>query len=96
MEKYLSRQDVAEVFGVSDKTVQRWVSRGLLKGSHLGNRTVRYRPADVEALFDHFAEVTRDDGWPASNLRNGSASAKGNCTQWSIGRGKPCVCGMHS
>jgi excisionase family DNA binding protein len=57
MEKYMTKQEVAEALGVSAKRVQRWTSAGLLRPSRLGNRTVRYRESDVESLFDRF----RDD-----------------------------------
>jgi excisionase family DNA binding protein len=58
MEKYLTKEEVAEVLGVSTKKVQRWTSAGLLRPARLGNRTLRYRPSDIEALFDRFRNAS--------------------------------------
>lgn len=56
MDQYLTKEDVAKALGVSTKRVQRWTSAGLLHPARLGNRTVRYRASDVEALFNRFVK----------------------------------------
>ena len=55
MEKFVSKEEVAKTFGVSEKTVQRWTAAGLLRPARIGARTVRYRESDLEALFEQFA-----------------------------------------
>lgn len=42
--------DVAEHFGVSVRTVRRWVADGYLKPVRVGPRLIRFRPEDIEAL----------------------------------------------
>jgi len=47
---YLTYADIQEKFGVSSKTVRRWVKAGQLRSLKLGYRTTRFRLADVEAF----------------------------------------------
>jgi excisionase family DNA binding protein len=49
--KLLSTAQVAEMLGVSNRSVYRMASLGKLKPVKLG-WTTRYRPADVERLMD--------------------------------------------
>ncbi len=52
MDALLKPQDVADRFQVSVKTVYRWSREGYLKPIRThGGRTLRFRPADVEALY---------------------------------------------
>jgi excisionase family DNA binding protein len=50
--RLLSMADVADVLGLSIRTVRRMVSMGELPIVRLNNRTVRFRPEDVKALID--------------------------------------------
>ena len=50
IERLLNAEQVAEVLGVSVRTVHRLVEDGRLEPVRLGHRTVRYRPANVAAL----------------------------------------------
>ena len=43
--------DIARELGVSERTVRRWIGRGLLPAIRLG-RLIRVRPEHVEALLD--------------------------------------------
>ena len=56
MEKFVSKEDVAKTFGVSEKTIQRWTAAGWLRPARIGHRTVRYRESDLEALFERFSK----------------------------------------
>lgn len=43
---------VADLLQVHVSTVSRWASRGLLRSLRIGERTVRFRPEDVEAFLE--------------------------------------------
>jgi excisionase family DNA binding protein len=43
---FITRQDVAEIFGVSLPTVHTWTNTGILKAYKIGNKT-RYKKAEV-------------------------------------------------
>jgi excisionase family DNA binding protein len=47
----VSAADVAELFGVSDKTVRRWQRKGLIRALRLPSGQHRYRLSDIEAVF---------------------------------------------
>ncbi len=47
----LKPQDVADRFQVSVKTIYRWSREGYLKPIRTHGRTLRFRPSDVEALY---------------------------------------------
>ena len=51
MEPIMTRQEVAAVFKVSLKTLQRWEKAGLLVPLRVGVN-VRYRREDVQSLID--------------------------------------------
>lgn len=53
-DKLLTKKEVAEKFGVTTRTVNRWRNRGLLKAVVVG-RVVRFRPDDVEAVIHRAA-----------------------------------------
>lgn len=44
---WLTKQDVAERFGVTLRTVHGWYQRGLLPGLMSDNRVLMFRPSDV-------------------------------------------------
>lgn len=54
MEPTMTRQEVADVFKVSLKTLQRWEKSGLLVPLRVGVN-VRYRREDVQAVIDRQA-----------------------------------------
>jgi excisionase family DNA binding protein len=47
MDPLLTIDATAEVLGVSEKTIRRWISGGLLRAAKLGNQW-RIRPRDLE------------------------------------------------
>lgn len=52
MGRLLTQKQVARFFGVTERTVRRWVAAGLLRQVTLaGSNIARYRPGDVEALL---------------------------------------------
>lgn len=61
IEPYKNKQQIAEHFGVSTRTVDRWILSGCpvlrLGGSGLG-RTPRFRLSDVSAWIDTQATVS--------------------------------------
>lgn len=49
---YLTQQEVADLVGVTDRTVRAWIARGDLRASRIrGSRLVRIRRSDVDALL---------------------------------------------
>lgn len=50
----MTLQEVARLFKVSRKTLQRWEKAGLLVPVRIGT-TIRYRPEDIERLLDQAA-----------------------------------------
>jgi len=52
VERLLTQQEVTNVFGVTERTVRRWVAAGRLRQvTPAGSSIARYRPADIEALL---------------------------------------------
>jgi excisionase family DNA binding protein len=47
--RLFTTQEVAEIFRVSQRTVEKWVSAGVLPGKRIG-RVFRVRQADLEAF----------------------------------------------
>jgi excisionase family DNA binding protein len=54
----MTRRQVADLLGVSVKSVQRWQRGGRLKAHVLGKNAVRYAKRDVDA----FLRQTKHDG----------------------------------
>jgi excisionase family DNA binding protein len=48
VEQYLSVRELAELLGVSQKTVRGWVYKGLLSPIKAGPRLIRFKRNDVE------------------------------------------------
>lgn len=55
----LSIEDVADVFGLSRRTVERMIARGEIPIVRVGPRAIRFRPEDIRALIQR--------GWVMSN-----------------------------
>ena len=47
---FLSPLEVAQIHGVSVRTVRRWISEGRLDAYRLGKRRIGIKPADSEKL----------------------------------------------
>ena len=52
----LTRRQVAEMFAVTSKTIQRWTKQGRLRGIYVNQRLIRYDAAQVNHLI-HEATV---------------------------------------
>ncbi|ODR03914.1 hypothetical protein BHQ15_17740 [Mycolicibacillus koreensis] len=50
-DELLTVQAVADRFGVTDRTVRRYVASGLIPAARLGKRLIRIRAADVDAVL---------------------------------------------
>lgn len=57
--EYISQQQVAAEFGISDRTVRRMISDGRLPAHRLGPRLVRIRRADVTLALTPIPTVSR-------------------------------------
>lgn len=42
----------AEIYGVTEKTLRRWIASGRLTAYRFGPRQIRIRPQDIEALME--------------------------------------------
>lgn len=52
-QKYVSKPDLAAMFGVTPRTIDNWAAEGKIRGYRLG-RTVRFSLAEVEAAMVPF------------------------------------------
>jgi excisionase family DNA binding protein len=75
----LTVDQVADIFQVSTRTVQRLAAAGRIDAIHLGHKLIRYTPASVEALMDprndndpagNRVEVNGEDGDHGAEIRN--------------------------
>lgn len=57
--EWLSLQQIATEFGISDRTVRRMVADGRIPASRLGPRLVRIHRRDVAQAFAPIPAVTR-------------------------------------
>ena len=46
--KYINDHQVAEMLGISERTVARYVAAGLLKAYRVGPKLIRFDPDEVE------------------------------------------------
>jgi len=69
----LNAEQVAELLGITPRSVRRLADAGELPRIRLGRRTCRYAPADVEALIERHV-VTPDNSESAPQ----GAPAKGD------------------
>jgi excisionase family DNA binding protein len=52
-ERLLSVKDVAQLMGVDERTIRRWVTAGRLPAPlQVGPNTVRFRPEDIEQFME--------------------------------------------
>jgi excisionase family DNA binding protein len=56
----LSTKDVADLFGVSQQTVGNWAKSGKLPSFSTPGGRLRFRPEDVEALYES-AQLTPEN-----------------------------------
>lgn len=59
MNEWLSQQQIAAEFGISDRTVRRMISDGRIPAHRLGPRLVRIRRSDVLHAVTPIPTVTR-------------------------------------
>jgi prophage regulatory protein len=58
IDRLLTKKDVAAALGVTERTIERLVSRGLFPGPiKLGHRVARWKPATVEAYLNRAANA---------------------------------------
>ena len=51
--EYLTRAESADYLGISLRTLERWLSDGVVQGRRApGTRTVRIRRADLDAIME--------------------------------------------
>jgi excisionase family DNA binding protein len=48
---FASISDIAARYGVSQRTVRRWIARGLIEAYRVGPRLLRVDPDEVDALL---------------------------------------------
>lgn len=60
--KYLNKTDVAELLGVTVRTVENMMVRGLLPYLKIGGKCVRFRLDDIQAHLDSTCRVVRSSG----------------------------------
>jgi excisionase family DNA binding protein len=65
----LDAEQVAELLGVTPRTVRRWSRDGLIARVELGARLVRYLPESIEALIGE--NTTSPEANPDSSKNSG-------------------------
>ncbi|MDR3658754.1 MAG: excisionase family DNA-binding protein [Mycobacterium sp.] len=50
-QKYISPRQAAEFYGVSLRTIQRWLAEGKIQGYRLGGKLVRLEADEVQAAL---------------------------------------------
>jgi excisionase family DNA binding protein len=61
MTKLLTKKEVSELFGVSERTVDRWRSAGIVEAIRVGN-VVRFRPESIDNALAKMAKQSRKAG----------------------------------
>jgi excisionase family DNA binding protein len=51
---FLSREEAAELLGVSHRTLRRWELRGQLPAVRINRRVIRYRRCDIDDMAEKF------------------------------------------
>lgn len=46
-ERYLTRNQIAKIFGVNVATVSEWINQGVLKPYRMGKRRIYFKESDV-------------------------------------------------
>ena len=52
MDDYLTIQEVAELYAVSEKTVRNWISEGKLEARRIGGRLIRIESRSLDFLSE--------------------------------------------
>ncbi len=52
MDEYLTIQEVAALYAVSEKTVRNWISEGKLEARRIGGRIIRIESRSLEFLSE--------------------------------------------
>jgi excisionase family DNA binding protein len=52
MSKYISIAEVADLFGVTDRTVRNWISEGKLEAYKVGPRAIRILESSLDLLCE--------------------------------------------
>lgn len=50
MDEYLTIQEVAQLYAVSEKTVRNWISEGKLEARRIGGRLIRIESRSLDLL----------------------------------------------
>jgi len=50
MAKYISIQHVADIYGVTERTVRNWIDEGKLEAYRVGGRLIRVLESSLDAL----------------------------------------------
>lgn len=59
LDKYLSKHEIAEILGVSERTIARYLKDGRLPGAILG-KAWRIKESDVQEFFEKMKAETPD------------------------------------
>ncbi len=77
MEKLYTVREVAEIFGLNEQTIYRWIKKGKLQASRLG-RSVRIKQSTVEEIVDVGCEDTKlSSGEPIRQTQSRRITRKG-------------------
>lgn len=52
MSKYMTIEEVADLYGVSERTVRNWINEDKLEAERVGGRLIRILPSSLEALSE--------------------------------------------
>lgn len=52
-ENYLGYEDLVKLLGVSRRTLKNWVDQERLQAIHIGPKSVRFDPADVQKFIEN-------------------------------------------
>lgn len=58
----LTVRQVAEALAFSERHIHNLTASGVLRAVRIGSKSVRYRPADVEALVEKYLEQAPSEG----------------------------------
>jgi len=53
VEPLLTKRQVAQLLGVTQRTIDNWRSEGRLRAAKLGPGVVRFDPAEIRSFIDH-------------------------------------------
>lgn len=69
MDEYLTIQEVAALYGVSEKTVRNWIYEGKLEARRIGGRIIRIESRSLDFLSEpvHYRGYTSRRDKRASN-----------------------------